>query len=102
MWPSTPSRAPTVGAGRRGCRPVQAQGRSIARELRVTRRGCQLGAGGAVLGLWVEQKGLHYEAVDLRVDCAEEGADLAAGQALDGRAELGHRRVLEERPDIAD
>src|SRR3954466_8661134 len=90
LRPALPRSVPAVGGAGRFSRRA---GRS--------REGCALlaaarpiGAGGAVFGLWVEQEGLRCEAADLGVDCAEEGADLAAGQALDGPAELGHRRVL--------
>src|SRR3954451_25181471 len=78
LRPALPRSVPAVGGAGRFSRRA---GRS--------REGCallaaarQLGAGGAVFGLCVDQEGLRCEAVDLLVDCAEEGADLAAGQAL--------------------
>jgi hypothetical protein len=38
--------------------------------------------------------------VGARVDAADERADLAAGQALDGFAERGSVRVLKQQPQL--
>src|SRR4051812_17562038 len=55
----------------------------------------------AVVAVTMQDERLHGEPVDLRVDTAQERADLAAGDALDRFAELPQGRVLEEHPRLA-
>src|SRR4051812_24681284 len=49
----------------------------------------------------MQDEQLAGQSVGLGVRAAQERADLAPGEALDGLAELRHRRVLEEQPGLA-
>src|SRR3954470_3945655 len=63
--------------------------------------GAQVGSRGRVRALWMEDERLNRKALDFSVDAADEGPHLPPGDALDGLAELAHRRVLEQAAEVA-